>query len=323
MITQTIRIPKTQQRGDRLREEVFAIADALLQEGQRPTINKIAQRLGHGSNTTIGEALEIWWSLLHSRLESAFNTPAIDSEIIDLAENLWKRAVEKSSHQYQEDKKQIESALAILQEENTLLHGSLQEQQEKRLSTEQALEQLLNEKIAWQAQQKMLEECNQEQSQNLLKMEAEQQAALLQQQKLLHELSETLQQQQFAHQQALHKSQQKQKDELQNLLQLHEQRLHAQQQSAQQAQALLKESNQALAQQLKTAAAEILHWQNQVTFLKEFSEKQEAIYQERDLEQKQHLARLEQERRYLTKVISNLQKKSRLRRKIDPPDDFF
>lgn len=322
MITQTVRIPKTQQRGDRLREEVFAIADALLQEGQRPTINKIAQRLGHGSNTTIGEALEIWWSLLHSRLESAFNTPALDSEIIDLAENLWKRAVEKSSHQYQEDKKQIESALAILQEENTLLHSSLQEQQEKRLSTEQALEQLLNEKIAWQAQQKMLEECNQEQSQTLLKMEAEQQAALLQQQKLLHELSETLQQQQLAHQQALHEIQQKQQDELQNLLQFYEQKLRVQQQSAQQAQALLKESNQALSEQLKTAAAEILYWQSQVTFLKEFSEKQEAIYQRRDAEQKQHLARLEQERRYLTKVISNLQKKSKLRRKIDPPDDF-
>lgn len=323
MVTHTIRSPKTQQRGDRLREEVFAIADALLQEGQRPTINKIAQRLGHGSNTTIGEALEIWWSLLHSRLESAFNTPAIDSEIIDLAENLWKRAVEKSSVQYQNDKKQIESALAILQEENTLLHAALQEQQDKHLSTKNLLEQLLNEKIAWQAQQKILEECNQEQSQTLLKMKAEQQAALLQQQKLLHELNETLQKQQIAHQNALHEIEQKQQDELQNLLQFYEQKLSEQRQQAQKEQEYLKESNQTLSQQLKTAAAEITQWQNQVTFLKEFSEKQEAMHQALNLEQKQHLARLEQKQRYLTKVISQLQKKNKMRRKIDPPDDFF
>lgn len=286
--------PRTQQRGDRLREAVFAIADALLQEGQRPTINKIAQRLGHGSNTTIGDALEIWWSLLHSRLESAFHTPAIDSEIVDLTEDLWKRAVGKAAGQYQEEKTQLEQNLAALQEENTLLQAALQEQQDKLLSTEQALEQLLNEKTVWEEKNKILEATYQQQSQTLLKIQAEHQAALSEQQKQRHELSEKLQQQELAHRNALDEIHKKQQDELQNL-----------------------------AQQLKTATAEIIYWQDQVTFLKEFSEKQEALQQARYLEQKQNVTRLEQERRYLTKVISQLQKKSKMRRKIDPPDDFF
>jgi myosin heavy subunit len=307
--------PKTQQRGDRLREEIFAIADVLLQEGQRPTINKVAQRLGHGSNTTIGEALEVWWSLLHSRLESAFNTPAVDSEVIDLAESLWKRALEKASAQYQEEKKQLEKSLAISQEENTLLHRALQEQQSKFLLTENALEQLLSEKKAWeeekqiwQNQLKTLEKRYQEQSQAMLKQEAEQQAALLQQQKMLHELSE-----------ALHQQLQQHQEELKNLQQLYAQKLSEQQQQY----AALQQENIALSQYVKNAEAETLQWQTQVAFLKEVSEKQEAINQERYLEQKQSLARLEQERNHLTKVISNLQKKAKLRRKFNPPDSFF
>jgi hypothetical protein len=45
-------------------------ADSLLRSGERPTIDKIRQKLGKGSPNTINPLLDAWWKRLGNRLDS-------------------------------------------------------------------------------------------------------------------------------------------------------------------------------------------------------------------------------------------------------------
>ena len=49
-------------------DRVNQAADALLQRGQRPTIDKVRAELGTGSPNTLIRLLEIWWAGLAERL---------------------------------------------------------------------------------------------------------------------------------------------------------------------------------------------------------------------------------------------------------------
>jgi hypothetical protein len=53
--------------------QVWAAADELLMEGQRPTIEKIRSRLGRGSPNTVSPMLDRWFSSLGKRLNDARN----------------------------------------------------------------------------------------------------------------------------------------------------------------------------------------------------------------------------------------------------------
>ena len=50
--------------------DVDRAADALLREGQRPTIEKVRAKIGRGSPNTINPLLDQWWSRLAGRLDA-------------------------------------------------------------------------------------------------------------------------------------------------------------------------------------------------------------------------------------------------------------
>jgi hypothetical protein len=58
-------------RGGRgIREaQVWAAADALLQEGLRPTIERVRQKIGSGSPNPVSPMLERWFATLGKRLD--------------------------------------------------------------------------------------------------------------------------------------------------------------------------------------------------------------------------------------------------------------
>jgi len=58
----------TKARRGTQEHEVWAAADALMQEGLRPTIDRIRQRLGKGSPNTVSPMMESWFRSLGSRL---------------------------------------------------------------------------------------------------------------------------------------------------------------------------------------------------------------------------------------------------------------
>jgi hypothetical protein len=76
--------------------DVSNAADSLLRAGERPTIEKIRQKIGRGSPNTINPMLDSWWKTLAARLDSG---PAalhrIPEPIAHIAEALWMQALEE------------------------------------------------------------------------------------------------------------------------------------------------------------------------------------------------------------------------------------
>ena len=77
-------------------EDVAQAADALLQEGSRPTIERIRLRLGRGSPNTVSPMLEQWFAGLGQRLGGAGTAPpgssAVPDPVLQAAQALWAAA---------------------------------------------------------------------------------------------------------------------------------------------------------------------------------------------------------------------------------------
>ncbi|RZL88315.1 MAG: hypothetical protein EOP82_23405 [Variovorax sp.] len=58
--------------------QVWEAADVLLQEGLRPTIERVRQKIGSGSPNTVSPTLERWFATLGKRLEGRGTSLAED-----------------------------------------------------------------------------------------------------------------------------------------------------------------------------------------------------------------------------------------------------
>jgi septal ring factor EnvC (AmiA/AmiB activator) len=80
--------------------EVCHAADAIARERQRPTVEKIRAKLGHGSPNTVGPMLDEWWARIADRLDSG---PAalhrLPEPVAHVAEALWLQALEEGRRQ--------------------------------------------------------------------------------------------------------------------------------------------------------------------------------------------------------------------------------
>ena len=83
------RFPSTGPRGI-TSTDVDRAADALLRDGQRPTIEKVRATIGRGSPNTINPLLDAWWQRLAGRLDAG---PAalhrLPEPVLHAAEGLW------------------------------------------------------------------------------------------------------------------------------------------------------------------------------------------------------------------------------------------
>ena len=76
--------------------DVERAADQLLRDGQRPTIEKVRERLGTGSPNTINPLLDAWWKKLAPRLDAgpaAFHR--LPESVAHVAEALWMQALDE------------------------------------------------------------------------------------------------------------------------------------------------------------------------------------------------------------------------------------
>jgi hypothetical protein len=77
--------------------DVHRAADALLRDGERPTIDKVRAKIGKGSPNTINPILDAWWKTLSVRLDSG---PAalhrLPETVAHIAEALWMQALEEA-----------------------------------------------------------------------------------------------------------------------------------------------------------------------------------------------------------------------------------
>jgi len=76
--------------------DVERAADALLRAGERPTIEKVREKLGTGSPNTIHPLLDAWWKRLSARLDAG---PAalhrLPESVAHAAEALWMQALDE------------------------------------------------------------------------------------------------------------------------------------------------------------------------------------------------------------------------------------
>ena len=136
-------------------EDVAQAADALLQEGARPTIERIRLRLGRGSPNTVSPMLEQWFGGLGQRLGGSGTTPsdsAVPEPVMQAAQALWAAASRAAdadaaqawaARQTQQDAaaQELENARAQLQARELALHERVQAMETAlTLSTQQLRE---------------------------------------------------------------------------------------------------------------------------------------------------------------------------------------
>jgi hypothetical protein len=128
--------------------EVWAAADAVLQQGLRPTIERVRQHLGRGSPNTVAPMLDVWFTQLGQRLgagaatfgaaapAAADNTPATPGTVQDLAQQLWTASLDAARQAAQAELQQAHAQLQ--QTRDTLTNDQTawaQEQAQLRSST--------------------------------------------------------------------------------------------------------------------------------------------------------------------------------------------
>ena len=136
-------------------EDVAQAADALLQEGSRPTIERIRLRLGRGSPNTVSPMLEQWFGGLGQRLGGGALTSsenAVPAPVLQAAQALWAAASSAadenaaqgwSARQAEQDTtaKELETARTQLQARELALDERLQAMETAlALSTQQLRE---------------------------------------------------------------------------------------------------------------------------------------------------------------------------------------
>lgn len=73
--------------------DVFAAADAVLERGERPTVERVRQELGRGSPARVGSLLDQWWDRLAQRLRGETRLPALPTEIAQAFVAVWQQAI--------------------------------------------------------------------------------------------------------------------------------------------------------------------------------------------------------------------------------------
>lgn len=119
-------------------EDVWAAADSLIEEGAKPTIEKVRLKMGRGSPNTVGPMLDAWFATLGNRLSNQ-NTNKEDllpQKVQELALNLWDEASRLA---------QSEAKNAFLHQTEQLRLEQLELESQKQAFYQQ--EQLTQEKI--------------------------------------------------------------------------------------------------------------------------------------------------------------------------------
>jgi len=125
--------PATPFTGPITQEDVDRACDELLQAGENPTVERLRQRLGRGSNTTLGPGLRAWREGLGARLLAAQSRSAgaAPPAITQAAEGLWREALALASAQasagLEEERGELEAQRSALLQERAELERRAQE----------------------------------------------------------------------------------------------------------------------------------------------------------------------------------------------------
>jgi hypothetical protein len=134
--------------------EVERAADALLRTGERPTIEKVREKLGSGSPNTINPLLDAWWRRLSARLDAG---PAalhrLPESVAHAAEALWMQALDEGRRRAAQeqhatiralatDKQTLEVRSHVLSLRENELESRLRDREQRQAALEAQLQDL-------------------------------------------------------------------------------------------------------------------------------------------------------------------------------------
>lgn len=96
-------------------EEVKDAAETLLSRGLSPTIQRVREVLGTGSNTTISEHLKRWQQHL-AETPLAILPPAVPETVMIALETFWKTALQQAQAAFDEQRAAAETAIATAEQ---------------------------------------------------------------------------------------------------------------------------------------------------------------------------------------------------------------
>jgi hypothetical protein len=133
--------------------DVELAADALLRTGERPTIEKIREKIGRGSPNTINPMLDAWWKRLSARLDAG--PPALHrlpESVAHVAEALWMQALDEGRRRAEQESArdarkaaETKSDLEVRSHVLTLREGELETRLKDRERQQATLETQLQE----------------------------------------------------------------------------------------------------------------------------------------------------------------------------------
>lgn len=127
--------------------DVWAAADALLADGQKPTIEKVRLQMGRGSPNTVAPMLDAWFSTLGARLGLNQQTHelrnSVPTEVLEAAQTLWSHALQHAQEAAEQSLQAREQAAAAAQSKLELLQTKLQQREEGLLQQKNAMDAAL------------------------------------------------------------------------------------------------------------------------------------------------------------------------------------
>jgi chromosome segregation ATPase len=122
------------------RQLAKAAALELLQNGQRPTAERVRQAIGQGAQQTILSALDELWAEVGERLRE----PRLPEALVEPVAELWARALAEADQQWQEERGRLggqleiaERQLEALTEQNRALETALAAAEARATAAEQ------------------------------------------------------------------------------------------------------------------------------------------------------------------------------------------
>lgn len=128
--------------------DVWAAADALIAAGDRPTIERVRQKIGSGSPNTVSPMLDAWYRTLPGRLGVVAPDGAVGAaghplppEVADAARQLWERACRDASALSSQANEAQRNALDRREEALTTAEAEFQRREQVFASTKASLEE--------------------------------------------------------------------------------------------------------------------------------------------------------------------------------------
>ena len=104
-------------------EEIWTVADALVAEGQKPTLAAVRNAVGGGSFTTISEAMSAWRARQATMAKPTRPQEPVPDTVLGLAETLvtqiWAEALRVAEGRLQAEREALEATRQTLVQEKT------------------------------------------------------------------------------------------------------------------------------------------------------------------------------------------------------------